>query len=134
MLKRVLSEDKRQRLEINAKQPSWLTNDIGDISLENKEKTSSIHAKFVKNTKQFIVLNLTSEGRLAPASTGVIYLSISGSEVQNQRRKQARDSITRLVNPMKNLRFLIENSDVSQTPPSLILVLGLVRRFKTLVR
>jgi DNA replication protein DnaC len=116
MLKRVLSEDKRQSLEINAKQPSWLTNDIGDISLENKEKTSSIHAKFVKNTKQFIVLNLTSEGRLAPASTGVIYLSISGSEVQNQRRKQARDSITRLVNPMKNLRFLIENSDVSFAP------------------
>ena len=116
ILKGVLNEQKGQSLEINTKQPSWLTNDIEDISLENDERNPSIHATFVKNTNQFIALNLTSEARLKPASTGVIYLSISGEKVQNQRREWARESIDRFTNPMKNLRLLIENTDINLAP------------------
>lgn len=111
MLKAVLQEESGQTLDINKILPSWLENNIGDIALEKDEKVPSISAKLVNNTNQFITLNLTSEGR--PEDKGVIYLSISGSIVQMQRREQARDAITKLTNPMKDLRFLIEDRDIT---------------------
>ena len=111
MLKAVLQDESGQTLEVNKILPSWLENNIGDISLEKDEKVPSISAQLVNSTSQFITLNLTSEGR--PEDKGVIYLSISGSIVQMQRREQARNAITKLTNPMKDLRFLIEDRDIT---------------------
>ncbi|MFT6506926.1 MAG: DNA polymerase III delta prime subunit [Colwellia polaris] len=111
MLNEVLKEESGQTLEINKVLPDWLENNIGDISLEKDEKIESINAHFVNSTSQYITLNLTSDG--SPQDKGVIYLSISGSIVQMQRREQARDSITKHTNPMKDLRFLIEDRDIS---------------------
>ncbi len=107
----VLKEDSRQTLEINIVLPNWLENNIGDISLEKHEKVRSIGAQFIDSTNQYISLSLTSPGK--PEEKGVIYLSISGSIVQMQRREKARDAITKLTNPMKDLRFLIEDRDIS---------------------
>ena len=107
----VLREEPNHTLEINKRLPSWLENNIGDIGLEKDEKSESIAAKFSGHTNQYITLNLNSYGK--PEEKGAIYLSISGSIVQMQRREQARDSITGFLNPMKDLRLLIEDQDFS---------------------
>ena len=107
----VLREEPNYTLEINKRLPSWLENNIGDIGLEKDEKSESIAAQFSGHTNQYITLNLNSYGK--PEDRGVIYLSISGSIVQMQRREQARDSITNFLNPMKDLRLLIEDQDFS---------------------
>ncbi|RZF78265.1 hypothetical protein CWC26_00975 [Pseudoalteromonas sp. S4488] len=106
-----LREEPNSTLEINKRLPSWLENNIGDIGLEKDEKVESIAAQFSGHTNQYITLNLNSYGK--PEEKGVIYLSISGSIVQMQRREQARDSITGFLNPMKDLRLLIEDQDFS---------------------
>jgi energy-coupling factor transporter ATP-binding protein EcfA2 len=107
----ILREEPNHTLEINKRLPSWLENNIGDIGLEKDEKAESIAAQFSGHTNQYITLNLNSYGK--PEEKGVIYLSISGSIVQMQRREQARDSITGFLNPMKDLRLLIEDQDFS---------------------
>ncbi|WP_420935484.1 DEAD/DEAH box helicase [Alteromonas sp. A081] len=106
-----LREEPNAALEINKRLPSWLENNIGDIGLEKDEKVESIAADFLGHTNQYISLNLNSYGK--PEKKGVIYLSISGSIVQMQRREQARDAITSFSNPMKDLRLLIEDQDFS---------------------
>ena len=106
-----LKESNDPTLEINKVLPEWLENNIGDISQEKEEKKPSIKATFVDSNEQCITLHLSSRGK--PESRGVIYLSISGSMVQMQRRETARDAITKLTNPMKDLRFLIEDRDIS---------------------
>ncbi len=106
-----LREEPNHTLEINKRLPSWLENNIGDIGLEKDEKVESISARFSGHTNQYITLNLNSYGK--PEEKGVIYLSISGSIVQTQRREQARDSITNFLNPMKDLRLLLEDQDFS---------------------
>jgi energy-coupling factor transporter ATP-binding protein EcfA2 len=111
VLQKALKESSDVTLEINNTLPPWLENNIGDISLEKEEKNTSIKARFITATNQFISLSLNSSGK--PKTQGVIYLSISGSLVQMQRREKARDSITKLLNPMKDLRFLIEDRDIS---------------------
>jgi energy-coupling factor transporter ATP-binding protein EcfA2 len=107
----ILREEPNHTLEINKRLPSWLENNIGDIGLEKDENVESIAAQFSGHTNQYITLNLNSYGK--PEEKGVIYLSISGSIVQMQRREQARDSITGFLNPMKDLRLLIEDQDFS---------------------
>ena len=107
----LLKEDPNHTLDISAHLPNWLGNNIGPAGLENKETTKSVSARFSGYTNQYITLNLTSLGK--PNDKGVIYLSISGAIVQMQRREKARDSITKLLNPMKDLRFLIEDRDIS---------------------
>lgn len=106
-----LREEPNHTLEINKRLPSWLENNIGDIGLEKDEKVESISARFSGHTNQYITLNLNSYGK--PEEKGVIYLSISGSIVQTQRREQARDAITNFLNPMKDLRLLLEDQDFS---------------------
>jgi len=106
-----LKESNDSTLEINNVLPEWLGNNIGDISQEKEGKKPSIRATFVDSNEQYISLNLSSRGK--PEDRGVIYLSISGSMVQMQRREAARDAITKLTNPMKDLRFLIEDRDIS---------------------
>ena len=107
----ILREEPNHTLEINKRLPSWLENNIGDIGLEKDENVESIAAQFSGHTNQYITLNLNSYGK--PEEKGVIYLSISGSIVQMQRREQARDSITGFLTPMKALRLLIEDQDFS---------------------
>ena len=108
-----LKEQQNAMLEINQTLPPWLENNIGDISFEKNEKTPSINAKLTSANEQYVTLNLHSGGKIQ--KTGVIYLSIAGSIVQMQRREKARDAITQLTNPMKDLRFLIEDRDISIT-------------------
>ena len=107
----VLKEEQGQRLEVSELLPDWLVNETQGNELISKEKAKPIHVKLVNKNKQCLVLSLESNGK--PPEKGVIYLSISGSMVQMQRREKARDAITAMTNPMPTLRCLIENVDLN---------------------
>ena len=106
----VLKEDKGQRLEISTLLPDWLLNEPEGNVLISGERVKAIQVKLVNKTKQYLTLSLGTNGK--PPKEGVIYLSISGSMVQMQRREKARDAITAMTNPMPSLRCLIENVDL----------------------
>lgn len=105
----VIQENKGSLVEISHTLPGWLENDSQDDLLGNEQENKGLKARFVRKTNQYIVLELREYGK--PSSQGVIFLSISGSIVQMKRREKARDAITRLINPMPGLRFLIEDLD-----------------------
>lgn len=107
-------EDKQQQIEINGNLPDWLDNASDyEIQLSSEGKNKGIKASFVQKNNQYIELAIQQKGFIA--EKGFLYLSISGSIVQMNRREKARDAITKLSNPMKNLRLLIEDIDLSQT-------------------
>jgi len=108
----IFIDDKQQQIEVNSNLPDWLDNASGDdIQLSNDGKNKGIKAAFVQKNNQYIELAIQQKGHFS--EQGVLYLSISGSIVQMNRREKARDSITKLANPMKDLRLLIEDIDLS---------------------
>ncbi|MEZ8022143.1 DEAD/DEAH box helicase [Vibrio sp. 1F255] len=105
----IVDDQKDNLLEVSQSLPEWLDNDGTTDLVANDDEHPSIKAQLVRKSNQYLVLELQGFGK--PNDQGVIYLSISGSLVQMRRREKARDAITRLTNPMPELRFLIENLD-----------------------
>ncbi len=105
-------------LEVMKSEPDWLAN---DERLENTGFSGGGGkpwlCKFVSYSNGLITLELEAERDREPVKEGVICLSMHGYRKVRERRQRAVDHIQKRNNPMPQLHYLLEGTDIPFEQP-----------------
>ena len=120
-------------LEVMRETPDWLSND------ERIESTGfgggsgkPWLCKFISYNSGLITLELDSDRDREPLAEGVICLSMHGNRKVRERRQRSVDHIRQRNNPMPQLHYLLEGTDIPFEQPKKLrrLSAAVKKRFK----